>query len=125
MPSALAFLLAGATGRRQRGGTQASRPDRPSYRQRLPGQAAKHPKRGHNMRKVKVKWILRAAITALWAALFAAFQTVAAQAITNTPICQTNQMTGQIDCGTGSDILWGLGITLAILVVGFIWKLGR
>ena len=74
------------------------------------------------MRKVKARWIFRAAIT-MPVAFLAAFQAAAAQAITNTPICNTNQMTGQIDCGAGSDFFLDAGIALAIgLVFAFIYS---
>jgi hypothetical protein len=77
------------------------------------------------MRKVKVKWIFRASITMLLAALLTAFQAAAAQAITNTPSCGTDQMTGQLDCG-GGDIFWeagiGLGSGLVFCFIYAIWK---
>jgi len=80
------------------------------------------------MRKLKVRGILPAAIIMLLVVLLTALQTAVAQAITNTPDCTTDQMTGKIDCG-GSDIFWEAGLGLAgglvfVLIYGY-WRKRR
>jgi hypothetical protein len=68
------------------------------------------------MRKAALKLVFPAVIIVHLAALLVTFQVAFAQAITNTPICRTDPITGNIDCGAGSDFFWLAGIGLASVV---------
>jgi hypothetical protein len=65
------------------------------------------------------------AIGSVGAALVLASTASPAAAITNTPVCHTDQMTGKIDCGGGPSIVFiivGVVITLVLLGIYSAWR---